>query len=119
MFMSEEQYAQNAEENARGLIVMYGSHVIETQKNLDETLSVARMHLKALQAAREQKNGPAIARALAAAKETASRAKVLTTQRTKYEQLLGAAPPVCAEYACFVSRSRKCHVFLCRAPSAC
>ena len=42
IFTSEEEYAIKAEKNAESLSVVFGSHVIEAQCALEETLRTAR-----------------------------------------------------------------------------
>ena len=86
LFTSEEEFARKAEENAETLSTVYGSHVIETQCALDETIKTAKANLKALAGARAQNNPSAVARATANARASAARVRDLTNRIDKYTQ---------------------------------
>ena len=77
---SDESYAINAEKNADKLSAVYGSHVVEAQHTLDETLRKAAAALTALRVAKDQGNPAAVARAQLGARACAARVRELRTR---------------------------------------
>lgn len=77
LLRSDESYAISAEKNADKLSAVYGSHIVEAQHALDETLRKSVAALKALRVAKEEGNAVAVARAQVGARACATRVREL------------------------------------------
>ena len=89
LLRSDELYALSAEKNADKLSAVYGSHIVEAQHALDETLRKSVGALTTLRIAKDQGNPVAVARAQVGARSCAARVRELRARietNTKLQQ---------------------------------